>query len=244
MQGDWSERLGEMEQWYRDLLREGDRQAEGSLHDDYAPHKPFLEKLRGKILDVGGGAGLAARYLDESCDYWVIDPAAVWEEPEWQTFGSQFRRSNVKTTFVRGTGETLPFDDRSFDGIVAFWSFNHTADPARCLAEMGRVLKAGGPALVVLEDMEPSWSDIRKHAVTRFLRRLGLPVVEAHGWYQEMGSGLRATLRHKFSGRPWPIQTDHLAIREQDFRDWFASNFTLVSRQWKAGFLTYELRRR
>src|SRR5687768_9271408 len=98
-----------MEQWYRDLLARGPGAAEHDLAHDYAPFAGILGRLRGRVLDLGGGAGLSARYLDESCDYWVVDPAAVWEEPGWREFGERFHRRPVN--FVRGMGEALPFAD-------------------------------------------------------------------------------------------------------------------------------------
>ena len=55
--------------------------------------------------------------------------------------------------FVKGTGEKLPFASGSFDVVLALWSLNHVIDPEQCIVEVDRVLKTGGRALFVLEDM-------------------------------------------------------------------------------------------
>src|SRR5687768_8438205 len=122
MDQDWGERLADMEEWYRDLLRSGRGDAEQSLLNDYRPYTTTLARLSGRILDVGGGAGLAARFLDPESDYWIIDPAAVWQEPVWDEFATGFRNLGPTPSFVIGGGEELPFDTASFDAVLAFWS--------------------------------------------------------------------------------------------------------------------------
>jgi len=45
---------------------------------------------------------------------------------------------------VKGVGESLPYDDNSFDYVVSFQVLEHTQDPAKVLKEAIRVLKPGG----------------------------------------------------------------------------------------------------
>ena len=56
-------RQAQMERWYEALLRDEDA-AERTFIADYGPHAGFLARLQGRVIDIGGGAGLAARYLD------------------------------------------------------------------------------------------------------------------------------------------------------------------------------------
>jgi SAM-dependent methyltransferase len=51
-------------------------------------------------------------------------------------------------SFVVGDVASLPFADASFDLVVSTLSMHHWADPRAGLAEIGRVLRPGGRALV------------------------------------------------------------------------------------------------
>jgi demethylmenaquinone methyltransferase / 2-methoxy-6-polyprenyl-1,4-benzoquinol methylase len=56
--------------------------------------------------------------------------------------------------YVRGDGLRLPFPDASFDAVTVAFGLRNFADPERGLAEMRRVLRPGGRA-VVLEFVRP-----------------------------------------------------------------------------------------
>lgn len=231
-----------MEGWYRQLLGEGNTLAESTLHNDYAVHASWLGQLRGKILDVGGGAGLTARYLHPSCQYTVLDPSPVWNEPDWKALSERFRAGHA-VQFVEGCGEAMPFADNGFDVVVAFWSLNHAQCPDRCLAEMARVLRPGGTALLVLEDMKPGWRDLARRAWDGAMARV-LRVPVTRFWRQPEVGGVAATLRHLITGKPWPLQNDHVRIDEADLKRWFSDGFAVSRREWLGGYLTFELIRR
>lgn len=238
MNEEWERRLADMEAWYHELLQRGDEAAEEALRRDYSPYRDFLSGLRGRVLDVGGGAGLASAYLSEASGYTVIDPAAVWEEPGWKAFSRRFHAERPPV-FVKGQGEELPFEDASFDAVLAFWSLNHVDRPQRCVAEMIRVLRDGGAMLLVLEDMIPSWSDMIDLTLTRALRREGR---WPRGW-NPWGLDIRESWR-RFLSSSWPLQSDHIRIAGPKLRRWIAPRMRVRDRSWASGFLTYELEKR
>jgi len=225
-----------MEGWYRDLLASGT--AEQFLQTDYAAHAGYLGTLSGRVLDVGGGAGVAGRYLPPDCEHVVLDPAAVWNDPAWRELGSRFAGARP-IRFIQGTGEAMPFADAEFDAGLAFWSLNHAQDPSACVRELARVLKHGAKALFVLEDMEPTWLDFAR-CVGQRIGRLAGGTVDGFGFF----GSFRESALHKLSGKPWPLQEDHCRILERDLMGWAAPHFRLVNRQWRGGFLTLELIRR
>lgn len=47
-------RLRFTEDWYRDFVAANADAAERELVEMYAHHQPFLQSLRGRVLDVGG----------------------------------------------------------------------------------------------------------------------------------------------------------------------------------------------
>ena len=57
-------------------------------------------------------------------------------------------RGGRRPSFLVGDVAALAFPDRSFDLVVSTLSMHHWADPTAALAEIGRVLRPGGRALI------------------------------------------------------------------------------------------------
>lgn len=97
------------------------------------------------LLDVGCGRGellaaLASRF-----------PGAgrlVGMDPSLAMLAQAKRGLRGSIEWVLGEIEALPFEDASFDWVVCDCSFNHAADPGRAAAELFRVLKPGGRAML------------------------------------------------------------------------------------------------
>jgi len=236
VQSEYRSRLLIMEEWYRDFAAEGSR--EQTLLEDYTPHADFLATLSGRILDVGGGAGLAARFLRPDATYVVLDPLELWQSPEWAGFSRAFRAGGPEPEFIKGCGEDIPFADEEFDSVVSFWSLNHVEDPRRCVSEMIRVLKRGGTGRVVVEDSEPRWSDLLGDASIRIWARftgrqrrarIPRPLVDA--------------LRMKLTGK-WLIEKDHFPVSENDLLQWMGDKAVIGLREWLGGYLTFDFARR
>jgi len=98
-----------------------------------------------RILDIGCGPGwfwaAAASGLPEGLDLTLADlsPGMVREAVERcqaLPFGAVHGR--------QADASALPFEDGSFDGVIAMHMLYHLPDPAKGIAEMYRVLKPGG----------------------------------------------------------------------------------------------------
>jgi SAM-dependent methyltransferase len=225
----WKHRQQEMEKWYEDLVARP-IQANELFLSDYAPYAPLLSKLSGIILDLGGGVGIVRHYLLRDVQYIVIDPSLSWLGQEWTRLADRFPCLATSPPFVRGIGEYLPFPAHTFDGVLAFWTMNHVNDPELVFREVCRVLRPGGRFLVVLEDMVPTWRDIIN---PWFLARSFL---EADGV-------LHINYRRLLSERTWPLQNDHIYIRESDMRIWASKCFEVNQRVWIKQYLTFEFRK-
>jgi ubiquinone/menaquinone biosynthesis C-methylase UbiE len=57
-------------------------------------------------------------------------------------------RAHVAPTFAVADAASLPFEDGSFDLVVSSFAVHHWPDPHAGLAEIMRVLKAGGKAII------------------------------------------------------------------------------------------------
>ena len=220
-----------MEAWYDDLIRHEDR-AVHCFTSDYGPFADRLRTFGGTVLDLGGGCGVTRHWLPHGVRYVVLDPSTDWLTLPWATLAHRFPCLAAPPAFVRGVGEHLPFRDGVFDTVLAFWSLNHVADPTRVFAEVRRVLRPGGRFLAILEDVDPRWADLLRPALRAALRPLG----------PDRTAG--AKLRRALTGRPAPLQPDHLRLTERDLRAWASDGFDVVRRDWVRHYLTYEFRTR
>jgi ubiquinone/menaquinone biosynthesis C-methylase UbiE len=135
----------------------------GSLFDGIAADVAAVVPAGGRVLEVGCGPGrlsirLARRHgLDVTgLD---LDPAMIERaranavRPE---VGDERRPS-----FVVADVASLAFPDGTFDLVISTLSMHHWADPAGGLAEISRVLRPGGRALIW--DLRPGGVPFHRH---------------------------------------------------------------------------------
>ena len=103
----------------------------------------------GTILEVGSGPGrLAILLARKAPDLKVIGVDISPEMVERAARRATEARLSEQVRFEAGDVGALPFPEGSFDGAVSTLSLHHWPDPARGLAEIYRVLKAGGEARI------------------------------------------------------------------------------------------------
>lgn len=95
--------------------------------------------INGKLLEVGSGEGYGIPILIEHCnEYFAIDkhPPKIKEN-----YGSklEFKEMNIPP---------LLFEDESFDSLVSFQVIEHIEDDEAFTAEIARVIKKGGKAVI------------------------------------------------------------------------------------------------
>jgi SAM-dependent methyltransferase len=96
----------------------------------------------GDILDAGMGPGrLCAALAERGWRVSGVDVAAEMVEL------ARERLPEARDRLLRAEMDSLPFPDESFDAVVATGSLEY-AGPARALAELARVLRPGGAAVV------------------------------------------------------------------------------------------------
>ena len=112
--------------------------------------RSLLARASGRTLTIGAGTGLDLPHFTEAVTELVLaepDPhmaARLRERVEQGSFAPE------RITVIEAPAEDLPFDDGSFDTVVATLVLCTVADPERSLAEARRVLVEGG-ALLFLE---------------------------------------------------------------------------------------------
>jgi SAM-dependent methyltransferase len=227
----WNRRQVTMKRWYQDLLATpGD--AAGCFEEDYRAYRRLFATLTGRVLDIGGGNGVARHYLTSAGCYVVLEPELDWLDGSWAGLADRFPCLAAPPWFIRGVGEHLPFSDGGFDAVLVLWALNHAADPAMVVGEAGRVLRPGGLLVLVLEDMPPRWLDLATPGFLDGRRAADIARLVVH------------KLRTSVMGRPWPIQSDHIPITEAELQAWSHEQFEIRRRRWAKGYLTLELIRR
>jgi SAM-dependent methyltransferase len=114
---------------------------EGGFNPTYQRHVAAYARAAellppdGLVLDVGAGTGHSAELLSPRVSVAVdIDAGAL--------------RGQNRATVVADM-RALPFPDDHFASAIAVQSIEHLPDPGRGLAEIARVLKRGGVAVIV-----------------------------------------------------------------------------------------------
>ncbi|MFC0522486.1 class I SAM-dependent methyltransferase [Pontibacillus salicampi] len=108
---------------------------------------PFFEKhveAGSRVADVGCGDGYGSYKLNQA-GFSVI---GVDISPKMVEYANQQAQEGLQ--FQVGDLSSLPFEDHSFDGLIAINSMEWTETPLLALQEMRRVLKPGGHLCVGL----------------------------------------------------------------------------------------------
>ena len=171
-----------------DFLTPELRQQAAVVPTDNVSANPYPDPVRamiarhpdGLLLDCG--AGQRDVYYDTIVNYEIVD---------------------YDSTDVLGIGETLPFQDGSFDGVISVAVLEHVRDPFACAAELVRVLKPGGEIACEVPFLQPLH---------------GFP----HHYYNMTPQGLRAL----FEGA---IDVDNVFVLPSGSPVW---SLTWVIRRW------------
>ena len=106
----------------------------------------LLGEARGEVLEIGAGTGLNLAHYPSGLDRLVLT------EPEEHKAALLLKKAaglGIEAQFVRASAEALPFEDDSFDTIVATLVFCTVGEPERAIAELRRVLRPGGSWLFI-----------------------------------------------------------------------------------------------
>lgn len=103
---------------------------------------PLLGNVKEKkVLDIGAGTGrLAVRLANLGAEVTALDISEVMVD--------KLKAKSYKLKAILGEAENLPFDDNSFDIVIATFLIVHLKDLEKFFDEVYRVLKPDGLFLV------------------------------------------------------------------------------------------------
>jgi SAM-dependent methyltransferase len=101
---------------------------------------------RAHVLDIGCGTGdLVVDLSRRLRDARII---GIDLSPSMLLYAGRHATTDGRLRFIVGDAATLPFDDASVDLVVSTLSLHHWSEPADGFAEIARVLRPGGVALI------------------------------------------------------------------------------------------------
>ena len=144
----------------------------------------------GSVLEVAPGPGfLSIELAKRGLQVRAVDISKTFVEIARHNAAAE----GVKPRFQRGNASALPIDDESVDFVVCRAAFKNFTEPVKALAEMRRVLRPGGHAMLI---------DMRRDVSVRELQRYvnGLGVSRLNRWFMML------SFRGMLIKRAYPIE--------------------------------------
>ena len=124
--------------------------------------KELIPKASGRILEIGAGTGRNFNYYTTK----NIDKLTVMDLEFNKAIKNHPLNNKIKIDYIAGDAETLPFENNTFNSVVATLIFCSIDNAEKALSEVYRVLKPGGK-LYFIEHVLPEGKHCR-HVVNSF----------------------------------------------------------------------------
>ncbi|RLM34548.1 class I SAM-dependent methyltransferase [Haloarcula sp. Atlit-120R] len=137
------------------------------------PHREYLvANMDGTVLDLGAGTGAMFPYFDriatDSTAFHAIEP-----DPHMRRQAEE--KANALATPIRiesAPAEALPYDEGTFDVVIASMVFCTIPDIESAMSEMTRVLKPGGELRFFEHVIDDGWRARIQSALAPLWKRL------------------------------------------------------------------------
>jgi SAM-dependent methyltransferase len=113
------------------------------------------EGLAGEVVEVGFGSGLNVPFYPASVTrVTAVEPADL----AWKLADDRLMSTTIPVERSGLDGQSLPFEDDSYDAALSTWTLCTIPDVATALHELRRVLKPGGTLHFVEHGLAPDES--------------------------------------------------------------------------------------
>ncbi|GGO57409.1 phosphatidylethanolamine/phosphatidyl-N-methylethanolamine N-methyltransferase [Roseovarius pacificus] len=158
----------------------------------------LINRIPGRVLEVGVGTGLSLPLYDPACRVTGIDFS---EKMLAKARDKVIERDLTHVEDLRQMdARHLDFPDNSFDTIAAMHVLSVVPEPERVMAEIARVCKPGGRVVITNHF-------VRERGFMAFLERVTAPFANVLGWHSDfrIDTVLRDDLHVTQQGKLPPI---------------------------------------
>jgi SAM-dependent methyltransferase len=196
---------------------------------NYLPQLVDFPSYRGKtLLEIGCGAGVdLVRFAQAGAIVTGVDLSRTSIE----LARNNFVQHDLAADLLIMDGEALQFPDDMFDVVYAHGVLQYTADANRMIAEIHRVLKPGGEAIMMVYNRH-SWLNFMSKVAKVPLEHEDAPVLKRFtaAEFREM---LKPFQSCRIIPERFPVKTKlHSGLKSRLYNTLFVGSFNLLPRSW------------
>jgi len=194
---------------------------------NYLPHLVDFPSFNGKkVLEVGCGAGIdLVRFARAGANVTGIDLSKTAID----LARKNIEQNGLTADLVVMNGEAMQFQDDSFDVVYAHGVLQYTADTNKMIAEIHRVLKPEGEAILMVYNRN-SWLNLMRAVTNVPLEHEDAPVLKKFS-IGELRQFLAPFKSYRIIPERFPVKTKlHTGLKARLFNTVFVGTFNLLPR--------------
>ena len=196
---------------------------------NYLPRLVDFSSYKGKnLLEIGCGAGIdLVRFARQGANVTGIDLSKIAID----LAGRNFTQNGLNAGLFVMNGECMEFPDNSFDVVYAHGVLQYTADTEKMVAEIHRVLKPGGAAIMMVYNKN-SWLNLMRKVTKVPLEHEDAPVLKKFT-LSELKQLLHPFQAYRVIPERFPVKTKlHSGWKAYLFNSVFVRVFNLMPKSW------------
>ena len=196
---------------------------------NYLPHLVNFSAYKGNsVLEIGCGAGIdLVRFARGGANATGIDLSKTAIDLAYKNFEQSEENADLRVM----NGECMQFMDNTFDVVYAHGVLQYTADPVKMIAEIHRVLKPGGEAIMMVYNKH-SWLNLMRNVTNVPLEHEDAPVLKKFS-VSELKQLLHPFQDYRIISERFPVKTKlHSGWKAHLFNSVFVRVFNLMPKRW------------
>jgi len=188
-----------------------------------------FDSYKGKnLLEIGCGAGIdLVRFARGGAKVTGIDLSKTAIDLACKNFEQSAQNADLRVM----NGECMQFADNTFDVVYAHGVLQYTADSAKMIDEIHRVLRPGGEAIMMVYNKN-SWLNLMSNVTNVPLEHEDAPVLKKFS-VSELKQLLHPFQDYRIIPERFPVKTKlHSGWKAHLFNNVFVRVFNLIPKGW------------